>query len=285
MKKRLLVAVLILLGAAAAWQIFQRISPSPVKSPAGRGTAIAVETAPVTTGPITEEGIFTGTLLPESQYTVAPKVAGKLEKILVNIGDRVTRNQRIALQDDAEYLQQLDQAKAELDVAVGNVEDTGAPSASGEGIRTGQGLREKKIVPNRNRRAEAQSSGMAKRKVAEAGGQKRRPQGGRRPSGILRIRSDWDGGPTPVSWGTFSWTRGHLAANPTIATILRLIPLTAGIYVIERDYPSIRRAERPLQTDPSRKDLPRRHPRIAPLLKDRPVCEGRDHRALTGRSS
>lgn len=276
MKKRILVAVLVLLGAAAAWQIFQRISPSPASSPAGRGTAIAVETAPVTTGPITEEGIFTGTLLPESQYTVAPKVAGKLEKILVNIGDRVTRNQLIALQDDAEYLQQLDQAKAELDVAVANVEENrSALSLAEREFERARALREKKIVSESELdAAEAQfKAALAKRKVAEA--QVAQKEAALKAAevrlGYTRIRAVWDGGPdTRVVGERFVDGGTMLAANTPIATILQIDPLTAVIYVIERDYPSILPGQSALlQTDAyPGKTFPGAITRIAPLLKE-----------------
>lgn len=276
MKKRLLLAALILLGAAAAWQIFQRMPPSPATSPAGRGNAVAVETAPVTTGPITEEGIFTGTLLPESQYTVAPKVAGKLEKILVNIGDRVTRNQLIALQDDAEYLQQVDQAKAELDVAVANVEENrSALSLAEREFERARALREKKIVSESELdAAEAQfKAALAKRKVAEA--QVAQKEAALKAAevrlGYTRIRAVWDGGPdTRVVGERFVDGGTMLAANTPVATILRIDPLTAVIYVIERDYPSIRPGQSALlQTDayPGR-TFPGAVTRIAPLLKE-----------------
>ncbi len=73
---------------------------------------------------IREIGTFTGTLLPKSQYVVAPKIAGRLEKLFVNIGDPVERGQVIALIDDDEFVQQVDQARAELDVARANTEET-----------------------------------------------------------------------------------------------------------------------------------------------------------------
>jgi RND family efflux transporter MFP subunit len=276
MKKRVLLAAAVLLGAVAAWQIFQRISPSPATSPAGRGAPVAVETAPVTTGPITEEGIFTGTLMPESQYTVAPKVAGKLEKILVNIGDRVTRNQLIALQDDAEYLQQVGQAKAELDVAVANVEENrSALNLAKREFERARALREKKIVSESELdAAEAQfKAALAKQKVAEA--QVAQKEAALKAAevrmGYTRILAVWDGGPdTRVVGERFVDGGTMLAANAPIATILQIDPLTAVIHVIEKDYPSIRTGQSAvLQTDAyPGKTFPGAITRIAPLLKE-----------------
>jgi RND family efflux transporter MFP subunit len=276
MKKRVLLAAAVLLGAVAAWQIFQKISPSPATSPAGRGAPVAVETAPVTTGPITEEGIFTGTLMPESQYTVAPKVAGKLEKILVNIGDRVTRNQLIALQDDAEYLQQVGQAKAELDVAVANVEENrSALNLAKREFERARALREKKIVSESELdAAEAQfKAALAKQKVAEA--QVAQKEAALKAAevrlGYTRILAVWDGGPdTRVVGERFVDGGTMLAANAPIATILQIDPLTAVIHVIEKDYPSIRTGQSAvLQTDAyPGKTFPGAITRIAPLLKE-----------------
>jgi multidrug efflux pump subunit AcrA (membrane-fusion protein) len=39
---------------------------------------------------------------------VAPKIAGRLEKLLVNIGDPVKRGQLIAVLYDEEYAQQVE---------------------------------------------------------------------------------------------------------------------------------------------------------------------------------
>jgi len=57
---------------------------------------------------------------------VAPKVSGKLKKLYVNIGDRVTRGQVVAQLDDEEYRQQVLQAEADLKVARANFEEPGA---------------------------------------------------------------------------------------------------------------------------------------------------------------
>ena len=43
---------------------------------------------------------------------------------MFNIGDRVKAGQLIAMLDDDEYVQQVDQAKAELQVAKANVEES-----------------------------------------------------------------------------------------------------------------------------------------------------------------
>ncbi|NLW68199.1 MAG: biotin/lipoyl-binding protein, partial [Bacteriovoracaceae bacterium] len=116
MKRRYLIITVVIVAIAAAVFFRQtyRQGPTQAEGPHGRARVpVAVEVAPVTRQEINEIGIYTGTLLPESQFTVAPKVAGRLEKILVDIGDEVRRGELIALLDDDEFVQQVDQARAE----------------------------------------------------------------------------------------------------------------------------------------------------------------------------
>ncbi|NPV82491.1 MAG: efflux RND transporter periplasmic adaptor subunit, partial [Candidatus Aminicenantes bacterium] len=88
-----------------------------------RQAAVAVVVSPVESGLIRDLGQFSGTLIPRSQFAVAPKVSGKLKKLYVNIGDRVTRGQVVAQLDDEEYRQQVLQAEADLKVARANFEE------------------------------------------------------------------------------------------------------------------------------------------------------------------
>ena len=102
---------------------------------------------------IREVGNFTGSLYPIYEFVVAPKIAGRLEKMLVYIGDRVQSGQLLAVLDDEEYRQQVSEAKAELEVAQANLfrvsagrrrfrvqspagEDEGGP---GPGVANGSG--------------------------------------------------------------------------------------------------------------------------------------------------
>lgn len=81
------------------------------------GISIPVEIAPVTIKNIRNVHSFTGTLEPWSRYEVAPKIAGRLETINVSAGDPVYNGQLIAKIDDAEYLQEIEKAKADLNIS------------------------------------------------------------------------------------------------------------------------------------------------------------------------
>ena len=119
------------------WQISQRISESKkpqmaditaspgtnARKPGGQFSkpAVAVEIADVRQQTIQDAGEYTGSLSPRSQFIVTSNVSGRLERLRVNIGDRVKQNQIIANVDDAIFQEQVQRAKADLDVANANL--------------------------------------------------------------------------------------------------------------------------------------------------------------------
>jgi len=84
----------------------------------GATRAVPVELAPIEHGPIARRRTFSGTLEPHAELVVAPKIAGRIEELAVDLADRVTRGQVVArLDDNAERLQAVAQAEADLAVA------------------------------------------------------------------------------------------------------------------------------------------------------------------------
>jgi membrane fusion protein (multidrug efflux system) len=82
--------------------------------------SIPVRTAVVGTRDLAETLSLTGTLDPRAQVTVVPELSARLERVLHNEGDRVTRGQLLAVLDDADFRLARDRAKAALDVAEAN---------------------------------------------------------------------------------------------------------------------------------------------------------------------
>ena len=123
MRKIYFWAIGIAVVGALAYGIAAKIhNPSKKKSRRSRpraksGIAIPVEIAPVVIKDIRNVNSFTGTLEPWSRYEVAPKIAGRLESINVSAGDPVYNGQLIAKIDDAEYLQEIEKAKADLNIS------------------------------------------------------------------------------------------------------------------------------------------------------------------------
>ena len=250
MKKTIIFVVFAVLSAAAGWQYYVH-HESPSEKPRARNgnSAVAVEVVPVKRGIIRDTSVFSGTLLPSSQFTMAPKVSGRLEKIMVNIGDRVSRGQLIALLDDDEYVQQVEQAKAELDVAKATIEENvSALTLAQREYERAQGLRKKKIVSESELdAAEAQYLATeAKRKVLLA--QLAQKEAALKAATVrleyTRIRASWENGDRYRVIGERYVDEGAmLNSNAAIVSIIDIKKLTAVIHVIEKDYPRITKGQ------------------------------------------
>jgi len=78
---------------------------------------VAVEVDSVRFGPIRETQQLTGTVYPQYQYVIAPKVAGRIIDLPKRIGDWVSRGEVVARMDDAEYQQTVLEAEANLRIS------------------------------------------------------------------------------------------------------------------------------------------------------------------------
>jgi len=123
MKKAIVWVIVVGLAGGLACAGYRKLTAVKRKEGGRRQAAsLAVEVTPVRAATVRDMGLFTGTLLPRSQFVVAPKIAGRLEKLLVDIGEPVKGGQLIAVLDAAEYEEQVAQAQAELAVAKSNAD-------------------------------------------------------------------------------------------------------------------------------------------------------------------
>lgn len=115
---RFLLALLCLslVVAPVAWRASQEAGGSGGRRSRG-STSVAVEVAPVEVAPIRELVELTGSLETRATFTVASKVGGRLETLGVEAGDPLTQGQEVARLEDDEYLQRVEQARAEVEVA------------------------------------------------------------------------------------------------------------------------------------------------------------------------
>lgn len=276
MKKTYVVVVIVVVAALIGWQMYQKIFPSSIQPSSRQNLPVAVDITPVTKTTIREVGIYTGSLLPESQFIVAPKIAGKLEKIFVDIGDEIKQGQLIALIDDDEFVQHLDQARAELDVARANIEENrSALNLKQREFERAKTLREKKIVSEAELdAAEAQhKAALAKQKVvlAQAAQKEAELKTAQVRLDYTRIRVSWqDGSASRIVGERFVDEGTMLSANAHIASIIDISTLTAVIHVIERDYPRVKQGQAAIITTDA---YPGRTftgiiERVAPVLKE-----------------
>ncbi len=277
MKKVLGILIVLVLVGLLGWQVFQRASLSSKGSQGRRRTvAVAVEVIPIKKATIRDVEFFTGSLLPKSYFVVAPKIAGRLEKLLVNIGDRVKRGQLIAVLEDEEYAQQVEQARAETEVANANVEESRSSlGVAQREFERAQALRQKKVASESELdAAEAQYKAQnAKYKVALALVAQRKAalKAAQVRLSYTRIRASWEDGNEPRIVGERFVDEGAmLKANDPIASVLEINSLRGVIHVIERDYSKVRVGqEASVTTDafPGR-TFTGKIVRVAPLLKE-----------------
>jgi RND family efflux transporter MFP subunit len=189
---------------------------------------------------------FSGSLQPRSRITIAPKAGGRLERLYVDIGDRVRNGQLIAVLDGEEYAQQVDQARADLTVAEANLEDSRiALEAARRELEQMSALREKKIASaaEYDQAADALSKAEARHKVVQA--QLRQKQSAleaaRTRSSYARVTADWQaGGGERVIGERFVDEGTLLRANDPIVSVLDIEVLLALINVTEQSYARVR---------------------------------------------
>lgn len=103
-------------------------SPGPGGGPGGRGgrggprQPMTVDTAVASRHEIVDYVTVVGNLIGETTVDVVPRVAGRIESISVQMGDRVARGQEIVQIEDRELRQQISQAEAGLAVNKANVQ-------------------------------------------------------------------------------------------------------------------------------------------------------------------
>ncbi|MEW6237573.1 MAG: efflux RND transporter periplasmic adaptor subunit [Candidatus Omnitrophota bacterium] len=169
MRRFLFIIVSLSIAGGIAWRLYTAV-PAKSMMPQGK-PPIAVEFDKAIQGDIDDVAEFTGTLAGESEVLVSPKISGRVEKIRVDLGDEVTAGQSLAVLDDVEARNAVEEANAKLSVARASLEEceTNLTTVQSEleRIRT---LREKKVAaPSELENAEANvSTLLARKKVSQA---------------------------------------------------------------------------------------------------------------------
>lgn len=244
--KYLIYAALVVVAGFLGWRVYQKVTEPPTAAtPRGGARAVPVALEPVRKKTIVEEAEFTGSLEPVSKFIVAPKVAGRLERLSLNIGDPVNTGDLVAVLDSQEYSIQVEQAKAELEVSRANL----AEAANNQEVA----LREENRLRELHRvRVSSESeldsvealhrAAQAKYEVAKA--QVTQKEASLRAAEVrlsyTRIHVNWQGdnGPRYVA-ERFVDEGALLSVNTPIVSIVDLNPVLAVIYVIERDFPNL----------------------------------------------
>jgi RND family efflux transporter MFP subunit len=277
MRKLVFSALVVLAIAVTGWEVHRRIAASAEKGGPDRSAApVAVEVQPVRQDTIRDVGVFTGSLVPQSQFVVAPKAAGWLKKLLVDIGDRVGRNDVIAVLDDEQFSRQVEQAGAELQVAKANAENgASALDLARREYERITALREKKIASAAELDAAAvqynASQTQLKVTLAQVAQKEAALEAAKLQLSYTQVRAFWEADdPNRVVGERFVDEGALVQMNQPIVSILENNPLVAVVFVIERDYPKMEIGQQALITTDAYpgKTFAGCIQRIAPLMRE-----------------
>ncbi len=225
------------------WEAYRRAKAAASDQPqTQRAVSVAVEIGPVVTGSITDVGQFSGTLIPKSSFTVVPKISGRLKRLLIDIGDTVSRGQLVAVLEDEEYQQEVLQAEADLRVARANLEEAASTlEMARKDLERAKALQEKGIQSQSELDAVASryDSQRARHKVSTAliSNRESALASARVRLSYTRIKASWEMGSDVRFVGErFVHEGAMLSPNTQIVSIIELQPITAVIFVTDRDY-------------------------------------------------
>ena len=270
--------LVLLLGTAAGvgWWIFPKLQDHDRKPGKGRASQSSpVEVAMIETGPIVLKRTFSGTLDPLADFVVAPKVSGRIEKLLVDISDTVSQGQVVGELDNAEYVQAVAQAQADLVVARANL----AQAKSALEIADRELERTRKLL-KRGIASDSEFDALkAEQLVKNAQLQVARAQLTKAESsletakirlGYTRITASWTGGDDTRLVAERYYDEGQtVAANQPLLLIVELDPILGVVYVTEKDYAHLRAGQTVSLTTDAYRDAAffGRIERIAPIFQ------------------
>ncbi|HUU04500.1 MAG TPA: efflux RND transporter periplasmic adaptor subunit [Patescibacteria group bacterium] len=235
-----LVAGAVLVVAFLGWKIYEKTKGG--EGSGLGGVAVAVEIAPIQKSSLRDLARFTGTLTAKSNVVVAPKIAGRLNRLLVDIGDPVRSGQLLAVLEDEEYRQQVIQAEADLRVAAANLEEARSSLAMADrNLERARTLHQTGIQSDAQLdQVLAQQQAQSARynvTVAQLANREAALESSRVRLSYSQIKTSWDKGGTVRYVGErFADEGAMLTVNNPILTIIQLQPILAVIHVTDKDY-------------------------------------------------
>ena len=236
--------IVVLLAVLFVSQRMQSMSDDFTEKGAER--LVPVEVATVQRGPLSLYRTFSGTIDPRAQFAVAPKVGGRIQRLLVDVSDPVVRGQVVVEMDNAEFKQEVIEAEARLAVAEANRDE-----AVSRFVIARRQLDRAKTLNDRGIASEsaydsAQAqflTGQAAVRVAEANVKREEAllRAARIRLEYTQVKADWKQGDNQRTVAERFVDEGNtVAANTPILSIVEIDPVIAVIQVTEKDYPFIR---------------------------------------------
>lgn len=163
---KVILAAVVLAGIGGGYYVYQQSAgagESSGKKDGDKAAGAAMRTVTVETtesrmGRIRERLALTGALKPKAQVDVTPKAAGRVLRLLVNVGDAVRKDTMIAELEDDELQQQVNRAKASINVASASLAQREAEQANAKlNLARAETLLEGGLIPRQQYEAEKTS--------------------------------------------------------------------------------------------------------------------------------
>ncbi len=241
-KSGFLLIVLAALGALG-WGVYDRLQDRGEGNTTNTARqAVPVEVVQIEHGPIELRRTFTGSLEARAEFVVAPKISGRVQQLAADLADDVARGEVVAVLDDAEFIQEVARARAELEVALANQGE----AESLLKIAERELLRVEKLrgggLSSESQLDVATAEVLAKQamvKVARATIARAEADlaAARIRLGYAQVTADWQGGSSHRVVAERYVDEGEtVSANAPLLRIVELDPITAVFFVTERDY-------------------------------------------------
>lgn len=238
----IIVPLVVIIGA---WLVLKKGKTAETPTRGGQA-GVAVVTAFSEPRDLEETGIFTGNLLPRSSYIVAPKISGQLSRLHVNIGQIVGKGQLLAELDDRLIRQELEKAKAAVEIAEANLEQSSnALLLATEELERNRMLLQRSFISqtefdaiNARFIAEKSKSNIAQASLNSAIAAQNSAQ---LQLSFTKITADWaDSATHRVIGERFADEGSQLTAGNPILSLMDISSVIARVDVIEKDYQRIR---------------------------------------------
>jgi RND family efflux transporter MFP subunit len=239
------ILVVLLIGTAAGlgWLIFGQYEGRPGSSKSGKASRpVPVEVAQIKRGPIELKRTFSGELESLSAFVVAPKVSGRVERVIVNIADTVRRGQVVAELDDDEYIQAVAQAQADLEVAKANLlEAKSALEIANREFERTESLLKRGVASDSEFDAARQERLAKQAQLQVAAAEVTKAESSLETAnirlGYTKITAGWTGGDEQRVVAERYVDEGQtVAANAPLLLIVELHPIVGVVFITERDY-------------------------------------------------
>ncbi len=239
------IMLILLLIGGISWLVYERLQEEKVAPKQNRNRsmqAVPVEVANIRQGSIALRRNFTGTLEAQTEFVISPKIDGRITYLEVDLGDSISRDQIVARLDDAEYLQTVAQAEADLAVARANLAEARSQLIIAERELKRIDRLRKQGVSSGSQQDVAKASQLTKQahvqvtkaQVARAEAER---EAARIRLGYTQVRAAWrDGNPQRIVAERFVDEGEMVSANAPLLRIVELNPITAVFFVTERDY-------------------------------------------------